>query len=96
MNEKKTTYEITADDKVYKFTIKEPDFKTYARAMNLLQFKTEEDTLRFVEAGDLILVNCIVNEESDVEIMTNNGLRVAAAQACVTKLDFYSAEVKKS
>jgi hypothetical protein len=95
MNEK-TTYEISANEKTYKFTIKEPDFKTYAKAMNLLQFKTEEDTLRFIEAGDVILLNCIVNEESDAEIMTHNGLRAAAAQACLTKLDFWSADVKKS
>ena len=98
MNEgKKTTITVTVEDnKEIKCVLKEPDFKTYCKALNILNSSDEDGTVRIMEAGDAILLNCLVQEESDTEILTRADVRVLACQAAASLLKIWSIEVKKN
>jgi len=95
--EKKTTINITAEEgRVYKCVLKDPDFLTYAKALNILNSGTDDGAIKLIEAGDAILINNIISEESDVEILTRPDLRCMAAQAATGLLKIWNADVKKS
>ena len=97
MKQEKTTISITAEEgKVYKCVLKELDFSSYARALNILNSGTEDGAIKLIEAGDAILLNNIIQEESDTEILTRADLRVVAAQQATSLLKIWNSEVKKS
>jgi hypothetical protein len=98
MNEgKKTTITVTVEDnKEVKCVLKEPDFKTYCKALNILNSSDEDGNVRIMEAGDAILLNCLVQEESDTEVLTRADVRVLACQAAASLLKIWSVEVKKN
>ena len=97
MNElKKTTIEITAEEgRIYTLCLKEPTFDTYTKALNILN-NSSGGIINFVQAGDVILLDCIINEESDMVILQRSDLRATAAQAATGILNIWSADVKKS
>jgi len=97
MNEgKKTVIEITAEnDTVFTVSLKEPSFDTYAKALNILN-NNSSGMINFVQAGDAILLDCIIAEESDMIVLQRSDLRATAAQAATGVLNIWSANVKKS
>jgi hypothetical protein len=98
MNEiNKTTINITAEEgRVFKCVLKDPDFSTYAKALNIINSNTEDGNIKLIEAGDAILINTIIQEESDVEVLTRPDLRAMAAQAATALLKIWNTDVKKS
>lgn len=97
MNQEKTTIEIIAEEgKIYKCVLKAPDFLSYAKALNILNSGTEDGAIKLIEAGDAILLNCIIQEESDVEVLTRPDLRAICAQQATGLLTIWNSSVKKS
>lgn len=95
--ENTTVINITAEEgRVYKVTLKDPDFASYAKALNILNAGSDDGVMKIIEAGDAILLNNIIQEESDVEILTRPDLRVIAAQQATGLLKIWNSEVKKS
>lgn len=97
MNENKIIIEISAeDDKIFKAVLREPDFKTYAKALNIIQNPDESGDMRITEAGDSVLINCIISEESDTEVLTRPDIRAIVSQNCMSLINIWSANVKKN
>lgn len=97
MNENKTTITITVEEgKQLKCVLKEPDFATYCKALNVLNTPSEDGSIKLIEAGDTILISCLIQEESDVEILTRPDVRVVACQAATGLLKIWSVDVKKN
>jgi hypothetical protein len=94
---KKTTINITIeDDKQIKCVLKEPDYKTYCAALNCLNTTDENGNSKLLEAGDIILINCLIQEESDSEVLTRADVRIFAAQAATSLIQVWGVDVKKS
>lgn len=97
MKQETTTINITAEEgRVYKCVVKDPDFTSYCKALNILNSGTEDGAMKLIEAGDAILLNNIVAEESDPEVLTRPDLRAMAAQVATGLLKIWNADVKKS
>ena len=95
--ENKTIINITAEeDRVFKITLKEPDFAAYAKALNILNAGSDDGVMKIIEAGDAILLHTIIQEESDSEVLVRPDLRVIAAQSATGLLKIWNSEVKKS
>jgi hypothetical protein len=95
--EKKTTITVTVEDgKELKCVLKEPDFKTYCHALNILNQQNEDGSIKLLEAGDVILINCLIPEESDNLILTRADVRVLACQAATSMLRIWSVDIKKN
>jgi hypothetical protein len=94
---KKTTINITAEEgRVFKCVIKDPDFASYAKALNILNSGSEDGVMKLIEAGDSILLNNIVADESDAEILSRPDLRAMAAQVATGLIKIWNTDVKKS
>lgn len=84
------------DDKEVKCVLKEPDYKTYCLALNALNSSDENGNIKLIETGDIILLNCIINEESDPLVLSRPDIRVFAAQAATSLLKVWSVDLKKN
>jgi hypothetical protein len=98
MNEgKKTTITVTVEDgKELKCVLREPDFATYCNALNVLNTPNNDGSIKLIEAGDTILMSCLIADESDTEVLTRPDVRVVACQAATGLLKIWSVDVKKN